>query len=85
MTKNITLVKVKGQKTHFSKLRDQKHTFSKIKGPKTHFSKLRDQNMTLCKLKGPKTYFSQKTKNIVYFLSEFQNTNLTCHICYMLF
>ena len=58
MTKNITLSKVKEQKTHFSKLRDQKHTFSKIKGPKTHFSKLRDQNMTLCKLKGPKTYFS---------------------------
>ena len=58
MTKNIILSKVKGPKTHFSKLRDQKYTFSKVKGPKTHFLKLRDQNMTFTNVKGPKTYFS---------------------------
>ena len=39
----MTLSKVKGLKTHFLKLKDQKHTFFKVKGPKTYLS-LIDQN-----------------------------------------
>ena len=34
----MTLSKIKGPKTHFSKLRDQNMIFSKVKGPKTYFS-----------------------------------------------
>ena len=61
-TKNITLSKTKGQKTHFSKLRDKNTLSLQNYGPKTHFSKLRDQNMTFSKVKGPKTYFSLRKK-----------------------
>ena len=90
-TKNITLSKVKGQKTHFFKAKDQKHTFSKIEGPKTHFSKLRDQNMTLCKLKGPKTYFSLLkyvqiyVSILIHYLIQFKKQNLKRKAleCYM--
>ena len=82
-TKNIILSKVKGQKTHFSKLRDQKHTFSKIKGLKTHFSMLRDQNMTFSKVKWSKTYFSLNYK-LIYLIFSFKLVYFTYKLMYNL-
>ena len=34
----MTFSKIKGLKTHFSKLRDQNMILSKVKGPETYFS-----------------------------------------------